>query len=218
MIDVERTTLAPASLARQKGWAGGDVLESLHRDFYGKCYLCERELSLGEVEVDHRRLQCHWPEDAHCWTNLFPACGHCNKRRSRAKVSILRPGEGIERRVLQRVRFLPHAREIECMFVAADRDDAMARATAAELERLHSPDQARTRRARYATLELLATIRERYLQEVQPVELELLHVRKRRKPKNVAAEAKLTALLSRRAPFTMLTRALVHPVLADLFD
>lgn len=218
MIDVERTTVVPASLARHKGFSGVDVLETLHRDFYGKCYLCERSLSIAQVEVDHRRPQCGWPQDIHCWANLFPACTCCNKRRSRAivRVPLLSPGEGVEHRIVQRVRFRPTG-ELECMFVAVLRDDARAQATAEELERLHSPAEARTARARYATIELLAMIRDRYLQWVEPLELVALRARKRHRP-DLAVEARLAGLLSRRAPFTMLMRALVHPGLADLFD
>lgn len=46
MIDVERSALAPASLARGTSCTEQDVREALHRDFLGKCYLCERKLSL----------------------------------------------------------------------------------------------------------------------------------------------------------------------------
>jgi len=219
VIDIERSVPAPASLACSKSCSGRDVLEALYRDFLGKCYLCERELSIGEIEVDHRLPQCRWPGGARCWANLFPACAYCNRRRprSRAKPSLLSPGEGVERRIVQRVRFRPTG-DIECMFVPVQPDDVRAQATAEELERLHSPDHARSHRTRLATIELLSKIRDRYLQEVYPVELEVLRARKRRRAKNLAIEATLASLLSRKAQFTMLMRGLVHPALADLFD
>lgn len=195
------------------------MLETLHRDFFGKCYLCERRLSIGEIQVEHRRPRSQWPEGAHHWPNLFPACAFCNGRRGRTypEVGLLSPGDGVERRIVQLAQVDRTGTAIECQFVATDPADAVARATAEELERLHSSHEARSHRARHATRDLLDTIHDWFLERVHPLELQVRRARKRRQPDPVA-EAALTAALSRRAPFTMLMRSLVHPGLGDIFD
>jgi hypothetical protein len=219
VIDVERSALAPASLARQTSWSDQDVLQALHRDFLGKCYLCERKLSIGEIQVEHRRPRAHWPEGTHCWPNLFPSCAFCNGRRSRSypAVGLLSPGDRVEQRIVQYAQVDLTGTAIECRFVAADPHDAVARATAEELERLHSSGGARSARARYATRDLLDTVHDCFLEQVHPLELQVRRARKRRHP-DLLAETALAAVLSRRAPFTMLMRSLVHPSLAGLFD
>ncbi|MCX4240787.1 HNH endonuclease family protein [Paraliomyxa miuraensis] len=219
MIDVERSRVVPASLARETSWADDDVLEALHRDFLGKCYLCERRLSIGEIQVDHRRPISYWPEGAYCWPNLFPCCAFCNGRRSKSypRASLLSPGDGIERRIEQ-VALLDHTgTTIECRFVAKDLNDDKARATAEELERLHSVHEARSPRARHATHDLLDTIHDHYLERVHPLHLKVRRARERGRADTEAA-AGLAAVLSRRAPFTMLMRSLVHLGVRDLFD
>lgn len=61
MIDVKRTPAPPASLSKKKSWLGDDVLDRLHDDFLGKCYLTEVPVARGGFEVDHRhpRSQAH---------------------------------------------------------------------------------------------------------------------------------------------------------------
>jgi HNH endonuclease len=219
VIDVERSTLAPASLARKTSWSDQDVLEALHRDFYGKCYLCERKLAIGEIQVEHRRPRSHWPEGTHHWPNLFPACAFCNGRRSKShpEVGLLSPGDGIERRIVQLARVDRSGTAIECEFMAFDPKDLVAQATAEELERLHSGHGARSPRARYATRGLRDMIHDHFLDEVHPLVLKVRRARSRRQP-DAFAEAALATVISRRAPFTMLVRSLVHRSLEGLFD
>lgn len=219
MIDVARSSTPPASLARKKGYTEHDVLEALHRDFFGKCYLCERKLMIGEIQVEHRRPRSCWPEGTYCWTNLYPACAFCNGRRSRTYPAggLLSPGEGVEWRIVQRARVDHTATTMECHFAAANADDVMAQATAEELERLHSGQEARTPRARYATDDLRDTIHDHYFEHVHPLERQVHRARRRCRP-DLSAEGALAAVLSRRAPFTMLMRSLVLSALFDLFD
>lgn len=219
MIDIERSALAPASLARGTSCTERDVREALHRDFFGKCYLCERKLSLGDVHVEHRRPRAQWPEGTYHWPNLFPACAFCNGRRARTypEVGLLSPGDGVERRIVQLAEVDRTGTAIECEFVAADPNDERAKVTAEELQRLHSGGRARSHRARFATRDLLDTIHDHFLERVHPVELQVRRARKRGQL-DADAETRLRAALSRRAPFTMLVRSLVHPGLHDLFD
>lgn len=219
MIDVERSPIVPASLARNKSLKGEDLLEALHRDFLGKCYLCERRLAIGELEIEHRRPQAQWPEDVFHWTNLFPACGFCNGRRARSRIpqGLLSPGDGIEQRIVQLVRIGERGTTILCEFYPADPDDVAAQTTAEELTRLHSGQGTRSPRTRLATRCLLDTIHDHFIGEVHPLEVKVLRGRERRQ-RDELAESRLASMLSRKASFTMLMRSLVHRALADLFD
>lgn len=53
MIDIVRRAESPATLASGK-YGGADVVEALHEDFFGKCYLCEGMLTKGTLTIDHR--------------------------------------------------------------------------------------------------------------------------------------------------------------------
>lgn len=219
MIDVDRSIVAPASLARKTSYAERDVLEALHRDFFGKCYLCERKLAIGEIEVDHRRPVSEWPEGTYDWPNLFPACAFCNKRRvgSPPKVGLLSPGEGIEHRIAQLVHIDHRGTAIVCEFAPCDPDDAPALATAQELDRIHSGQGARSPRTRFATRGLLDMIHDRFLEDIHPLQLKVRRGRERQQ-RDLLAEVALANVVSRHAPFTMLMRSLIHRTLWDLFD
>jgi len=200
VIDVERSTVAPESLARRKSWADEDVLLALRRDFLGKCYLCERELPRGQIEVEHRRPRAEWEAGRFHWPNLFPACHYCNGRRPKTY-----PEAG-----LRDLNF-------RCHFVALRPEDAVAEATAIELSHIHSVETATTPRTRFAARELLDFMHDHFMQQVHPLEIRVLRARKRG-ALDAETEAKLRTTLSRRAPLTMIIRSLVDPSLSDLFD
>lgn len=147
MIDVERSSDAPASLATNKSYREEDVLEALYRDFLGKCYLCETKLNHhGTMEVDHRIPVTVDETKKFDWTNLYPLYRpfYCNQRRVKKNVPAggwLNPGEGVETRVLQIVLDEPSAHlppYVTIQFDAANADDLCAKNTAAELARIHN--------------------------------------------------------------------------------
>lgn len=90
MVKVERTPTPPASLAVEKEKASGsyrepDVIQQLHHDFHGKCYLCEID-ELQSVQVEH--LYPHEGRDItrkFDWNNLFLSCAHCNSVKNQKK-------------------------------------------------------------------------------------------------------------------------------------
>lgn len=219
MIDVERSNEAPASLAVEVGWSSEDVLRTLHRDFLGKCYLCERTLSIGEIEIDHRRHRSDGDDGHYQWTNLFPACGYCNNRRPKKypPSGLLSPGDRVETRISQRAMLEADGLLLRCEFQSRNIADAAAVNTAQELQHVHSVETATTDRAKFAARDMLDVIHDRYLADVRPLEIKILRAH-RNDERDEAAEAKLRAAVSRHAPFTMLTRSLVHPTLSDLFD
>ena len=81
MINTPRTPEAPRSLTSGRRYNEPDVVDTLLRDFLGKCYLCETTISAREHSVDHRKPQALFPELIFTWDNLFPACRDCNERR-----------------------------------------------------------------------------------------------------------------------------------------
>ncbi|MCA9698071.1 MAG: HNH endonuclease, partial [Myxococcales bacterium] len=180
--------------------------------------------------VDHRFPRSRDPEGLHHhdWQNLFPACAQCNVRRGDKypdSGGMLSPGEGIETELVQHAEASPNGLAVTCRFDARDAQSQQAVATAAELARLHDPDSTTTFRARANTNDLLTAIRTYYAEDVHPLEVEVLILRRKRAkgqtyaPADLCrAERALRAAVSRRAPYTMLVRSLVNSSLDDLFD
>ena len=91
MVKIERTPTPPASLAIEKAkgtnyYRGEDVVQQLHHDFAGKCYLCEIN-ELQSVEIEHLRPH-HQGKDRDRlfdWNNLFYSCSHCNSIKNAKK-------------------------------------------------------------------------------------------------------------------------------------
>jgi hypothetical protein len=218
MIDVERSPVPPQSLAAKSKWDGLDVRRALERDFHGKCYLCERLVSIGEAEVDHRVPRSVWDDGKFEWRNLFPACRYCNMRRPAYHVDgLISPGEDVETRISQRARTSEDGVSVECEFRPRRLGDLPAMRTAEELRHIHAIGSATTDRASAAARELLDKVHDHYFHVLYPQEIRVLRGRQRDEVDSTA-EAELRRLLSRRAPFTMLMRSLVHPSLSDLFD
>jgi len=85
VINLEKSQPAPVSLAAEKVRASGtyrtpEVIERLHADFFGKCYICE-SASLTSVNVEHFVPHRDDRDRKFDWDNLFLACGHCNNTK-----------------------------------------------------------------------------------------------------------------------------------------
>ena len=214
MIDVERSQPAPASLAEEKSWEGADVLEALHRDFGGKCYLCEIELRLLRfMQVDHRHPRGEGGAKF-AWENLFPICEQCNKRRPKKwpEGGLLSPGDGIDERIVHGLEVGPGGHEVVALFKARDPTDMRACATADELLRLHSVERATTTGAKLRARELLRLISDWYVLQVAPVERRALHARRNRRT-DLDAESRLQNLLGTSGQFAGIMRSCVDPSL-----
>lgn len=97
MVKIERSPTAPASLAIEKAkgtdnYRGDDVIQQLHEDFHGKCYLCEID-ELQSIQVEHLKAHHNGQDRDRMfdWNNLFYSCAHCNsvKNRKQYEDSIL---------------------------------------------------------------------------------------------------------------------------------
>jgi hypothetical protein len=216
VIDVTRTPGAPAGLAAGKLRAR-DVLERLHADFLGKCYLCESLVTLGGFEVDHRIPRSHDPSRALDWANLFPICDGCNKRRCKSypEDGLLDPAGGdaaiatrLEQRIIDR-----YPRATRPGFRGLDPADRAAVNTAEELDHIHNDPGA------IKAEDLRATI----VAHQRRVFLACLRYRDGSlgDADRLALGEHLREMLSRRAPFTALTRAELSglgPAITALFD
>lgn len=226
MIDIERRAEAPASLAAKKRYDGADVVEALHEDFLGKCYLCETAIKPGTFTIDHRKPkgEGQFPELRGVWANLFPTCNthRCNERRPKRypEGGLLDPGGGhrLEERIAQRLEHpsgVLASAETRFVFEATNQADAPAVNTAEELQRLHAgegayPPAQRTAKAlRWAILEQVSLIagKLRELSHAEGAERE-------------ARTRELRTLFARRAPYMTLVRScFVHlPTARALFD
>ncbi|WP_437319553.1 hypothetical protein [Sorangium sp. So ce385] len=230
MIDVERPAEAPASLAEGKSYTGIDVLETLHHVFYGKCYLCETPIALGTFEVDHRRPKAE-QRFAHLicvWDNLFPTCTtfDCNQRRPKKYPDggLLDPGQGVETRIHQRIQgavsiSLSKSGTVDIVFLAGDPTDVPAVNTAEELDRIHNG-------TRSSAIHKANALRLAILEHVSSVSMEVYRlVSVSASPTADPAvldeqRRRVQALVSRRAPYSMLVRSVFASVdlVRALFD
>ncbi|MBQ8637674.1 MAG: HNH endonuclease [Lachnospiraceae bacterium] len=88
MVKIERTPVAPVSLAAEKVKNGSytqpDVIHQLYKDFQGKCYLCEMD-ELQSAEVEHLTAHRGNVDLKFDWNNLFLSCRHCNSMKNAGK-------------------------------------------------------------------------------------------------------------------------------------
>ena len=91
VVKIERSFPAPASLSVEKKKPSGsytkpDVIDQLHQDFHGKCYLCEID-ELQSIQVEHLKNQDGGKNRDHMfdWNNLFLSCPHCNNVKNQNK-------------------------------------------------------------------------------------------------------------------------------------
>jgi bacteriophage lambda ninG protein len=105
MIQLQKTTTAPASLANKKRYDGDDVKDLLAKDHYDKCYICERQRTT-DFQIEHLHSQEHYPNERYNWENLFFACSYCNGRKSSSFDGIATPTkEAIEEKIVQTLNY-----------------------------------------------------------------------------------------------------------------
>ena len=105
MIQLQKTTTAPASLANKDKYDGEDVIDLLAKDHYDKCYICERQLTT-DFQVEHLHSQKHYPDEKYNWENLFFVCSYCNGKKSANFDGIVNPTkEAIEEKIVQKLNY-----------------------------------------------------------------------------------------------------------------
>lgn len=105
MIQLQKTTTAPASLANKDKYYGEDVIDLLAKDHYDKCYICERQLTT-DFQVEHLHSQKHYPNEKYNWENLFFVCSYCNGKKSANFDGIVNPTkEAIEEKIVQKLNY-----------------------------------------------------------------------------------------------------------------
>ena len=105
MIQLQKTTTAPASLATKNKYDGEDVKALLAKDHYDKCYICERQLTT-DFQVEHLHSQVHYPNEKYNWENLFFVCSYCNGKKLANFDGIVNPTkEAIEEKIVQTLNY-----------------------------------------------------------------------------------------------------------------
>ena len=105
MIRERKNENVPSSLLTTSQYDGADVKGQLLEDQHENCYICERKLST-DFEIEHFKSKNNYPELRQEWTNLFLACGYCNKKKSSSFDDNLYPLDtNIEDEIEQRIDF-----------------------------------------------------------------------------------------------------------------
>lgn len=105
MIRERKSEKVPSSLLNTSQYDGEDVKEQLLKDQHGKCYICEHKMGT-DFEIEHFKSKNNNPELRQEWTNLFLACGYCNKKKSSSFDDNLYPLDtNIEDEIEQRIDF-----------------------------------------------------------------------------------------------------------------
>lgn len=105
MIRERKSENVPSSLLTTSQYDGEDVKAQLLEDLHEKCYICERKLGT-DFEIEHFKSKNNYPELRQEWTNLFLACGYCNKKKSSSFDDYLYPLDtNIEDEIEQRIDF-----------------------------------------------------------------------------------------------------------------
>lgn len=215
MIDIDRPAASPdvlAELARGQ-YAGRAICRQLAEMFFAKCYICESRVLRADMEVDHLRPKSKMPTERLEWTNLFPACRHCNGRKGASTSWEIGPGDGVEHRIMQTLRNATDPCLPAVNFAAVDEEDAPAVRLAAELRRLHCPTGSS---APEKTEDLLETIGSHFADRVFPA-IHAVRVARRGRAWDIAdAERRLRDLLGPAGPYSMLMRSLIPSDLTDL--
>lgn len=105
MIRERKSEKIPSSLLTTSQYDGEDVKAQLLEDQHEKCYICERKLGT-DFEIEHFKSKNNYPRLRQEWTNLFLACGYCNKKKSSSFDDNLYPLDtNIENEIEQRIDF-----------------------------------------------------------------------------------------------------------------
>jgi len=105
MIRERKIGIIPSSLLTTSQYDGEDVKVQLLEDQHEKCYICERKLGT-DFEIEHFKSKNNYPELRQEWTNLFLACGYCNKKKSSSFDDNLYPLDtNIQNEIEQRIDF-----------------------------------------------------------------------------------------------------------------
>ena len=105
MIRERKSEKVPSSLLTTSQYDGEDVKAQLLEDQHEKCYICERKLGT-DFEIEHLKSQENYSKLQQDWSNLFLACGYCNRKKSSSFDDNLCPLDtNIEDEIEQRIDF-----------------------------------------------------------------------------------------------------------------
>lgn len=143
MIFAAKSQPAPPCLGIEKEKASGtyrcdDVLHSIKKDFFNKCYICEQQQPTT-INVEHFIPHKGDRDLEFDWDNLFYACGHCNNiKLAKAEfdniLNVTIKAHGVDEKI--RYQINPYPKE-KAVFQAID-DSPIVRNTIALLNSVYN--------------------------------------------------------------------------------
>lgn len=187
-------------------YRNSDLIEAFDAHFFAKCYLTEKKFHTSwQMEIEHFIPQNERPDLKYTWTNLYPADSDANKMKPNATpnggyLDPCSPTDDVEKEIIYYFDV-----DLEtCQFEPVNLANQKAINTAKLLHRLHNGHDADSRAKTAGLRKAIAMQRNKIYKTILAWQHAKTH-------NNVLEEAnnrrELKALLSKKAPFTMLMRS-----------
>jgi hypothetical protein len=230
MINIIRPTQSPASLQTENiknhldrlaqweqnpigdkpkstaSYRESDLIQAFDTCFFKKCYLTERQAySSWEMDVEHFIPQNERPELRYTWTNLYPADAYANQMKPKKTpnggyLDPCSPSDDVEKDIIYYFDVIGE----ECQFEPVNESNQKAINTAELLHRIHNGHDTDSHAKTAGLRKAIAIQRNKIYKSIMAWQ----HAKN---SQNTFDEAnyrrELKALLSRKAPFTMLMRS-----------
>lgn len=217
MINFDRTTVKAPNI--KKSYRIPSVYDALEIVFYNKCYLCETQKgNPRNFQIEH--LKAHKKDEKlkYSWSNLYLACGDtCNQYKG--DLEPLDPCESSEDVELLLIHKLIPFDYIP-KFYPVDPENQKIVNTCQLLDKIHNGKDAHSKRKTAALREAIKT-------RASELKSAIIDYYKHGKESNKAGEYedfdKIKQICSRKAPYTMLMRAVAkdnmsNKDVSNLFD
>ena len=183
-----------------------DLIQAFDTHFFKKCYLTERQAySSWEMDVEHFIPQNERPDLRYTWTNLYPADAYANQMKPKKTpnggyLDPCSPLDDVEKDIIYHFDVAIE----ECQFEPVNESNQKALNIAELLYRIHNGHDADSRAKTAGLRKAIAMQRDKIYKSIMAWQ----HAKNNQ---NTFEEAnyrrELKALLSRKAPFTMLMRS-----------
>jgi hypothetical protein len=230
MINITRPTQTPASLATKNiqdyldkleiwqqnpignkpkstaSYRQSDLITAFETHFFSKCYLTERKFHTALLmEVEHFIPQNERPDLKYTWTNLYPADSDANKMKPNKTpnggyLDPCSPLDDVEKDITYRFDVDLE----ECYFEAVNVSNKKALNTVDLLHRIHNGHDAYSNAKTAGLRKAIAMQRDKIYKSIMAWQSA---INKKDAIEEAIQRSELKALLSRKAPYTMLMRS-----------
>lgn len=82
--EVEKSLIEQFKNNKKDVWNKSFIRRALLEQCHNKCVYCESRIGEenSKMEIDHYHCKSKYPNEVVRWENLFPACSHCNSKKS----------------------------------------------------------------------------------------------------------------------------------------